>query len=91
MTAIPHAARALTSALGRFERASGRLLEAATGPGESDDIAEPLVEMMQAKHQAKASIATVRIADSMWQSLLNLQTGERRRVRAPPAWHASAD
>jgi flagellar hook protein FlgE len=74
MTAIPHAARALTSALGRFERASGRLLEAATGAGESDDIAEPLVDMMQAAHQARASIAVIKFSDAMMSELLDMQS-----------------
>ena len=68
MTAIPHAAEALTSASGRFERSSARLLEAASGVG--GDMAEPLAEMIAAKTQFKAAIATVRFADEMFGALI---------------------
>lgn len=78
MTAIPHAARALTSAHGRFERASGRLLGAATGAGESDDLAEPMLEMIEAAHQAKASIAVIKFSDDMMAALLEMQSKRRR-------------
>jgi len=70
MSAIPHAAEALTSASGRFERSSARLLEAASGAG--GDIAAPLVEMAQAKTQMKASVAVIRFADEMYQALLDI-------------------
>jgi hypothetical protein len=79
MTAIPHAARAITSAHGRFERASTRLLEAASGAGPGDDTVSPLVEMMQAKHQAKAGVAVIKFSDLMMQELLNIQSETRRR------------
>ena len=70
MTAIPHAAEALTSASGRFERSSARLLEAASGAG--GDMAEPMVEMIVAKTQFKASLAVVRFADAMWDALIEI-------------------
>jgi flagellar hook protein FlgE len=79
MTAIPHAARALTSALGRFERASTRTLEAATGVGDDTDIAATVVEMIEAKTQVKAAVAIVRFSDEMWKALLELQREERPR------------
>ncbi|HVK79715.1 MAG TPA: hypothetical protein VM915_03810 [Verrucomicrobiae bacterium] len=71
MTAIPHAAVALTSALGRFDAAASRAVEAATG---ADDVAmgEALVEMTQAKTQAKAGVAIIRFADEMWDALLSI-------------------
>lgn len=81
MTAIPHAARALTSALGRFERASSQVLEAATGVGASDDIATPLVEMIEAKTQARASIAVINFSDAMMAELLDMQSESHRRRR----------
>lgn len=65
MTAIPHAAEALTSALDRFDVASLRLLGAVTGAG-----GEALVEMTMAKTQAKASVAVIRFSDEMWSALL---------------------
>ena len=59
MTAIPHAAEALTSALDRFGHASMRVLEAVTGADESD-LGAAFVEMTEAKTQLKASVAVVR-------------------------------
>jgi hypothetical protein len=70
MTAIPHASLALTSALGRFERAGSRLLGAATGAGEAP--APALVEMIEAKTQLKAGVAVVRFADEMYEALLEI-------------------
>jgi flagellar hook protein FlgE len=75
VTAIPHAAEALTSASGRFERTSARLLEAASGAG--GDVAAPLGEMIAAKTQFKAGVAVVRFADEMWDTLLDI--GQERR------------
>lgn len=77
MTAIPHAAEALTSASGRFERASARLLEAASA-GESDAMTASLVEMTEAKVQFKAGVAVVRFADEMWDALLDLAKEQPR-------------
>jgi len=70
VTAIPHAAEALTSASGRFERSSARLLEAASGVG--GDVAAPLVEMIEAKAQFKAGVAVIRFADEMWDALIEI-------------------
>lgn len=71
MTAIPHAALALTSALDRFGHASARVLEAVTGAGEGD-LGAALVEMSAAKTQAKAGVLTIRFADEMYQALLEI-------------------
>lgn len=70
MTAIPHAAEALTSASGRFELASARLLKAASGAG--GDIATPLAEMSQAKTQYKAGLAVLRVSDAMMRELIDI-------------------
>lgn len=71
MTAIPHAAVALTSALGRFDAAASRTVEAATG---ADDVAmgEAMVDMIEAKTQVKAGVALIRFADEMWGALLSI-------------------
>ena len=69
MTAFPHAAEALTSALDRFGHASARVLEAVTGAGDAD-LGESLVELTKAKVQAKASIAVIRFSDEMWDALV---------------------
>ena len=78
MTAIPHAALALTSALDRFGHASARVLEAVTG---GDDVAmsEGLVEMTEAKTQAKAGVALIRFADEMYEALLAIGQEPQRR------------
>lgn len=71
MTAIPHAAEALTSALDRFGRASMRALEAVTGADETD-LGAAFVDMTEAKVQAKASVAVIRFSDEMWRALVEI-------------------
>lgn len=70
MTAIPHAAEALTSALDRFGSASSRLLEAVTGADEDPGAA--LVGMIEAKTQLKASVAVIRFSEEMWNALIEM-------------------
>jgi len=77
MTAIPHAAQALTSALDRFELASVRVLGAVTG-ADDEDLGSALVAMSAAKMQAKASVMTIRFADEMWDALLELGRDPQR-------------
>ncbi len=71
MTAIPHAALALTSALDRFGHASARVLEAVTG-GDDADLGASLVDMTAAKAQAKAGVAVIRFSDEIWQALVEI-------------------
>jgi hypothetical protein len=71
VSAIPHAAEALTSASGRFEHASVRLLEAASGAGDGD-LATPLVDMAQATAQFKAGLAVLRFSDEMLRELIEI-------------------
>lgn len=71
MSAIPHAAEAMTSASGRFEHASARLLEAASGAG-NGDMATPITQMIEAKVQFQAGVALIRFADEMYQALLDI-------------------
>jgi hypothetical protein len=78
MTAIPHAALALTSALDRFGHASARVLGAVTGDGESD-LGAALVDMSAAKTQAKAGVALIRFADEMWRALIEIGQGPEPR------------
>ncbi len=77
MTAIPHAAVALTSALDRFGQASPRLLEAVTG-GDDAAMADAFVEMTEAKAQLKAGIALVRFSDEMFSALLEIAREPRQ-------------
>jgi hypothetical protein len=78
MTAIPHAALALTSALDRFGHASARVLEAVTG---RDDVAlgEAFVETMEAKTQAKAGVAVIRLSDEMLAALMEIAKAPQDR------------
>lgn len=78
MTAIPHAALALTSALDRFGHASARVLEAVTGADDAD-LGAALVEMTAAKTQAKAGVAVIRFADEMYEALLQIGQEPQRR------------
>jgi hypothetical protein len=71
MTAIPHAAEALTSALDRFGHASSRVLGAVTGVDESD-LAAAFVDMSAAKTQAQAGIAMIRFSDEIWRALVEI-------------------
>jgi len=78
MTAIPHAAEALTSALDRFGHASSRVLEAVTGADEAD-LGSALVDMSAAKMQAKASIAVIHFSNEMWDALVEIGQEPRQR------------
>ena len=78
MTAIPHAALALTSALDRFGHASVRVLEAVTGADDTG-LGAALVEMTEAKTQAKAGVAVIRFADEMYEALLQIGQEPQRR------------
>jgi hypothetical protein len=79
MTAIPHAALALTSALDRFGSASSRVLGAVTG-GDDGAVASAFVDMSTAKVQAIAGIAMIRFSDEMYKALLDM-TKEREDER----------
>jgi flagellar hook protein FlgE len=74
MTAIPHAAEALSNASGRFERASASLLRAASGV-EGEDAGAAIVDMTTAKIQYKASVAVIRFSNDMWEALLDIKRG----------------
>jgi hypothetical protein len=76
MTAIPHAAEALTSALDRFVRASTRLLGAVSGARE-DDVGQQLVEITAAKVQFSAGVALIHFSDEMWSALLDIRANDR--------------
>ncbi|MGE0741678.1 MAG: hypothetical protein AB7O98_10070 [Hyphomonadaceae bacterium] len=75
MTAIPHAALALTSALDRFDTASQQLIGAVTGAG--GDPGEAIAEMTMAKTQIRSCVAVLRFSDEMWSALVEI--GQERR------------
>lgn len=76
MTAIPHAALALTSALDRFGHASSRVLGAVTGADE--DLGSALVEMSAAQTQAKAGVAVLNFSDEMLRALIDIAQEPQR-------------
>jgi hypothetical protein len=76
MTAIPHAAMALTSALDRFGHASARVLEAVTGDGDAD-LGAAFAEMAQAKTRAKAGVGIIRFSDEMQRALIEIDREPR--------------
>ena len=78
MTAIPHAAEALTSALDRFGHASSRVLGAVTGVDEAD-LGAALVDLSAAKAQAQAGVAVLRFSDAMWRALVEIGYEPRHR------------
>ena len=55
----------------RFQRASQRLIEAASGVGDAD-AAEAVADQMRAKAQLTASLAAIRAADRMTDRLLDI-------------------
>lgn len=72
MTAIPHAAKALTSAFGRLEQASLQLLGAVNGVAGYDNAEGALVDMMLAKTEVRANVAVIRFSDEMYRALLDV-------------------
>ncbi len=71
MTAISHAAEALTSAYDRLEHAGIQLLGAVNGFARDADAGRAAADMILAKTQARASVAVIRFSDEMWAALLD--------------------
>ena len=61
----------MNDAVSRFNRASQNLLEGTSGASDADPVAA-IVDQMQAKVQFKASAVTLRAADEMMSSLLDI-------------------
>lgn len=76
MTAIPHAAEALSRASGRFERAGQRMLRAASGV-ENEDAGAAMADMIAAKAQYQAGLAVIRFSNEMWGALLDINHDKR--------------
>ena len=73
MTAIPHAAEALTSALDRLDRANTRVLGAVSGVDDAD-LGSALADASQARMQFRATVALTHLSDDMWRELLKIRT-----------------
>ncbi len=76
MTAIPHAAGARSNALGRFERASMRRLEAAIGAGEDDEIVTPIAATTGVQARAGPGSSGAHFSNQLWGALIEEQVGE---------------
>lgn len=75
MTAIPHAAEALTSALDRLDRANTRVLGAVSGTGDAD-LGSALADASQARMQFRATVALIHFSDDMWRELLTIHAND---------------
>jgi hypothetical protein len=67
ISAIGSAMSGMTSALGRFDRASARIAQ----PDPADPVRDR-VDQITAQHSFEANLATVRTADDMIGSLLDI-------------------
>lgn len=76
MTAIPHAAGVLSNALGRFERASMRRLEAATVAGEDDEIVTPVEAATGVQARAGSASSGAHFSYQLWGALIEAQSRE---------------
>lgn len=86
MDPISTARYGLMAASSKFEASAERVarMGAAEGPDQAadgdTDIAQNMVDMVQAKQAFSANLTTIRFAQDMWDSLLQLQTsGSRSR------------
>lgn len=70
MTAIPNAAGVLTSALGCFERASMRRLEAAKGADEDDEIVTPISATTGVRARTRPGSGGAHFSDQLWEALI---------------------
>ena len=83
MTAISLSLQGLQAAAAKFETASARLLQATSGAARAgnvsaggandNDPAQAIVDQIEAKLQFKASALTLRAADEMTRSLLDIK------------------
>ncbi len=71
MDAISIARGGVAAAERRFEAAASRIVQGSAA-GDAD-LAEGMVEMVQAKHQFSANLQVIRFADEMWRALLDIQ------------------
>jgi flagellar basal body rod protein FlgC len=72
MDPIATARYGLMAASNRFEASATQVAGMGAG-ADSFDPAEPMVEMIQAKHAFSANLTVIRFAQDMWDSLLGLQ------------------
>jgi hypothetical protein len=75
MTAIPHAAEALTSALDRLDRANTRVLGAVSGAGDID-LGSALADASDARMQYRATVALIHFSDNMWRELMKIHAND---------------
>ena len=79
MDILATAVTGLNSAVNRFNRASTQLLDATSGDDKAD-APGAIADMIEAKVQFGASVATVRMADDMMKALLDITSDHARDV-----------
>jgi hypothetical protein len=72
MNAISAALAGMHSALSRFDRASNAIARSTSGVGD-DDLANAIVDQIQAKVEFRANAQTLRAADEMARTILDLK------------------
>jgi len=75
MEALASSRLGMAQALARFDRAGAAVVRATSAPSTAKDV-EPIkaiADMVEAKHQFRASVQTARVADEMLRELLELQ------------------
>lgn len=77
MPAIPHAAKALTSAFGRLEHSGFQLLGAVNGAAASGGAGDALADLTMAKTDVRAAVAVIRFSDEMQRALLDVLSRPR--------------
>ena len=71
MDAISIARGGAAAAERRFAAAADRIVQGSAA-GDAD-LAQGMVELVQAKHQFTANLQVIRFADQMWRALLEVQ------------------
>jgi flagellar basal body rod protein FlgB len=72
MDPIATARYGLMAASRRFEASATQI--ASMRGDETVDVAEQVVEMVEARHQFSANLSVIRFAQDMWDALLRLQS-----------------
>ena len=76
MDPIATARYGLMAASQRFEASATQIVQG--GATDAGDLAEGIIGLTQAKTAFKANATVIRFAEDMWDSLLDIQSGEKR-------------
>jgi len=76
MDPIATARYGLMAASQRFEASATKIAQG--GAGDAGDLAEGIVGLTEAKTAFKANATVIRFAEDMWDSLLDIQSGDHK-------------